>query len=41
VTGGGTPLTDAQIRALASTAGQEVTFTAVPTGSGARLAAVQ
>jgi DNA-binding beta-propeller fold protein YncE len=36
--GGGTALTDAQIRALASTAGQEVTFTAVPTGSGARLA---
>ena len=39
--GGGTALTDAQIRALASTAGQEVTFTAVPTGSGARLAAVR
>ena len=39
--GGGTALTDAQIRALAGTAGQEVTFTAVPTGSGARLAAVQ
>jgi hypothetical protein len=38
--GGGTALTDAQIRALASTAGQEVTFTAVPTGSGARLAAL-
>jgi DNA-binding beta-propeller fold protein YncE len=36
--GGGAALTDAQIRALASTAGQEVTFTAVPTGSGARLA---
>jgi hypothetical protein len=36
--GGGTALTDAQIRALASTPGQEVTFTAVPTGSGARLA---
>jgi YVTN family beta-propeller protein len=36
--GGGTALSDAQIRALASTAGQEVTFTAVPTGSGARLA---
>ena len=35
---GGTALTDAQIRALASTAGQEVTFTAVPFGSGARLA---
>ncbi|HEX7839849.1 MAG TPA: hypothetical protein VF469_20375 [Kofleriaceae bacterium] len=39
--GGGTALSDAQIRALAGTAGQEVTFTAVPTGSGARLAAVQ
>jgi hypothetical protein len=39
--GGGTALSDAQIRALASTAGQEVTFTAVPTGSGSRLAAVQ
>jgi YVTN family beta-propeller protein len=38
--GGGTALTDAQIRALAGTAGQEVTFTAVPTGSGARLAAL-
>ncbi|HEX3473786.1 MAG TPA: hypothetical protein VHT91_02030 [Kofleriaceae bacterium] len=36
--GGGTALSDSQIRALASTAGQEVTFTAVPTGSGARLA---
>jgi hypothetical protein len=36
--GGGAALSDAQIRALASTAGQEVTFTAVPTGSGARLA---
>jgi len=39
--GGGTALTDAQIRALANTAGQEVTFTAVPTGSGARIAAIQ
>jgi YVTN family beta-propeller protein len=36
---GSTSLTDAQIRALANTAGQEVTFTAVPTGSGARIAA--
>jgi hypothetical protein len=36
--GGGTALSDAQIRALAGTAGQEVTFTAVPPGSGARLA---
>ncbi len=40
-TGGGAALTDAQLRALAATAGQEVTFTAVPTGSGARIAAVQ
>jgi len=39
--GGGTALTDAQIRALAGTAGQEVTFTAVPTGSGARIAAIR
>jgi YVTN family beta-propeller protein len=39
--GGGTQLTDAQLRALATTAGQEVTFTAVPTGSGARIAAIQ
>ncbi len=39
--GGGTALSDAQIRALASTAGQEVTFTAVPTGSGARIAAIK
>jgi hypothetical protein len=38
---GGAALSDAQIRALATTAGQEVTFTAVPTGSGACLAAVQ
>jgi len=37
--GGGTALTDAQIRALANTAGQEVTFTCVPPGSGARIAA--
>jgi hypothetical protein len=39
--GGGTALTDAQLRALAGTAGQEVTFTAVPPGSGARIAAIQ
>jgi YVTN family beta-propeller protein len=39
--GGGTALTDSQIRALANTAGQEVTFTAVPTGSGARVAATR
>jgi hypothetical protein len=38
--GGGASLTDAQIRALAGTAGQEVTFTAVPPGSGARIAAI-
>jgi DNA-binding beta-propeller fold protein YncE len=31
-------LTDAQLRALAGTAGQEVTYTAVPPGSGARIA---
>jgi DNA-binding beta-propeller fold protein YncE len=37
--GGGTALSDAQLRALASTAGQEVTFTAVPPGSGSRIAA--
>ena len=40
-TDGGAQLTDAQIRALAGTAGQEVTFTAVPTGSGARIAAIR
>jgi hypothetical protein len=34
----GTRLTDAQVRALANTAGQEVTYTAVPPGSGARVA---
>jgi hypothetical protein len=34
----GTPnITTAALRALASTAGQEVTFTAVPTGSGVRI----
>ena len=38
---GGTALSDAQIRALAGTAGQEVTFTAVPPGSGTRIAAIQ
>ncbi|HET7506083.1 MAG TPA: hypothetical protein VFK02_33920 [Kofleriaceae bacterium] len=37
--GGGASLSDAAMRALAATAGQEVTFTAVPPGSGARLAA--
>jgi DNA-binding beta-propeller fold protein YncE len=35
---GGTALSDAALRALAATAGQEVTFTAVPTGSGSRIA---
>jgi hypothetical protein len=34
----GQRLTDAQLRALAGTAGQEVTYTAVPPGSGARIA---
>jgi DNA-binding beta-propeller fold protein YncE len=34
----GSRLTDAQLRALAATAGQEVTYTAVPPGSGARIA---
>jgi hypothetical protein len=37
--GGGTALSDSAIRALAGTAGQEVTFTCVPPGSGARVAA--
>jgi YVTN family beta-propeller protein len=36
--GGGAALSDSAMRALATTAGQEVTFTAVPPGSGARLA---
>ncbi len=36
---GGASLSDSQLRALAATAGQEVTFTAVPPGSGARIAA--
>jgi len=34
----GARLTDAQLRALAATAGQEVTYTALPPGSGARFA---
>jgi len=34
----GTRLTDVALRALATTAGQEVTYTAVPPGSGARIA---
>jgi DNA-binding beta-propeller fold protein YncE len=37
--GGGAPLSDAAVRALAATPGQEVTFTCVPPGSGARIAA--
>ena len=37
--GGGTALSDSALRALAATAGQEVTFTCVPPGSGARIAA--
>ena len=36
--GGGASLSDSALRALAATAGQEVTFTCVPPGSGARLA---
>jgi hypothetical protein len=34
---GGAVLTDAQLRAQASTAGQELTYTAVPVGSGIRI----
>jgi len=37
--GGGTSLSDSALRALAQAAGQEVTFTCVPPGSGARIAA--
>jgi hypothetical protein len=37
--GGGATLSDAELRALAQAAGQEVTFTCAPPGSGARLAA--
>jgi DNA-binding beta-propeller fold protein YncE len=36
--GGGTTLADAALRGLAKTAGQEVTFTCVPPGSGSRMA---
>ncbi|HMG24574.1 MAG TPA: hypothetical protein VK607_24725, partial [Kofleriaceae bacterium] len=39
--GGGTALSDSALRALATTAGQEVTFTCVAAGSGARLAGVK
>jgi DNA-binding beta-propeller fold protein YncE len=37
--GGGAALSDGALRALAATPGQEVTFTCVPPGSGARMAA--
>jgi DNA-binding beta-propeller fold protein YncE len=39
--GGGTSLSDSALRALAATPGQEVTFTCVPPGSGARVAAMR
>jgi hypothetical protein len=39
--GGGTALSDGALRALAATPGQEVTFTCVPPGSGARIAAIR
>jgi DNA-binding beta-propeller fold protein YncE len=39
--GGGAALSDAALRALAQTAGQEVTYTCVPPGSGPRVAATQ
>ncbi|HET9625907.1 MAG TPA: hypothetical protein VFP84_31315 [Kofleriaceae bacterium] len=39
--GGGTALSDAALRALAATPGQEVTFTCATPGSGARLAATR
>jgi hypothetical protein len=39
--GGGAALSDAALRALAQTPGQEITFTCVPPGQGARLAAAQ
>jgi hypothetical protein len=32
------PLSDSALRALAAVAGQEVTYTCVPPGSGARIA---
>ena len=38
---GGAALSDAALRALAATPGQEVTYTCVPPGSGARIAATQ
>jgi DNA-binding beta-propeller fold protein YncE len=39
--GGGAALSDSALRALAQTAGQEITFTCVPPGQGARLATAQ
>ena len=39
--GGGAALSDAALRALAQIPGQEITFTCVPPGQGARLAAAQ
>jgi DNA-binding beta-propeller fold protein YncE len=39
--GGGAALSDAALRALAQTAGQEVTYSCVPPGSGTRIAATQ
>jgi DNA-binding beta-propeller fold protein YncE len=39
--GGGAALSDSALRALAQTAGQEITFTCAPPGQGARLAAAQ
>lgn len=38
---GGSSLSDSALRALAATSGQEVTFTAVPPGSGSRIASGQ
>jgi DNA-binding beta-propeller fold protein YncE len=35
---GGAALTDSQLRAIANTAGQELTYTCVPPGSGSRIA---
>ena len=39
--GGGASISDSAVRALAATTGQEVTFTCVPPGSGARIAATR
>jgi hypothetical protein len=38
VAGDGSTLSDSALRALAASTGQEVTFTAVPPGSGSRVA---